>query len=86
RRQLVVAAEIQDPAMQMEWVRRGHGLGLMPSRLAARGIPDGLALVDAGDLDLSMRVVALRSPHLNRLAKAADAIAQAVGNMIAGND
>ncbi|TGT78618.1 LysR family transcriptional regulator [bacterium M00.F.Ca.ET.159.01.1.1] len=86
RRQLVVAAEIQDPAMQMEWVRRGHGLGLMPSRLAARGIPDGLALVDAGDLDLSMRVVALRSPHFNRLAKVADAIAQAVGNMIAGND
>lgn len=83
RRRLVVAAEIQDPAMQLEWVRRGHGLGLIPSRLAARGIPDGLALVDAGDLDLSMRVVALRSPHLNRLAKVADAIAQAVGKAIA---
>lgn len=83
RRRLVVAAEIQDPAMQLEWVRRGHGLGLMPSRLAARGIPDGLALVDAGDLDLSMRVVALRSPHLNRLAKVADAIARAVGKTIA---
>ncbi|TPJ78568.1 LysR family transcriptional regulator [Mesorhizobium sp. B2-6-2] len=83
RRRLVVSAEIQDPAMQMEWVRRGHGLGLMPSRLAARGIPDGLALVDAGDLDLSMRVVALRSPHLNRLGKVADAIAQAVGEAIA---
>ncbi|MEI9404906.1 LysR family transcriptional regulator [Mesorhizobium argentiipisi] len=83
RRRLVVAAEIQDPAMQMEWVRRGHGLGLMPSRLAARGIPYGLALADAGDLDLSMQVVALRSPHLNRLAKVADAIAQAVGKVIA---
>ncbi|TPJ28919.1 LysR family transcriptional regulator [Mesorhizobium sp. B2-7-2] len=83
RRRLVVSAEIQDPAMQMEWVRRGHGLGLMPSRLAVRGIPDGLALVDAGDFDLFMRVVALRSPHLNRLEKVADAIAQAVGEAIA---
>ena len=83
RRRLAVAAEIQDPAMQMEWVRRGHGLGLMPSRLAARGIPYGLALVDTGDLDLSMRIVALRSPHLNSLAKVADAIARAVGKAIA---
>ena len=83
RRRFAVAAEIQDPAMQMEWVRRGHGLGLMPSRLAARGIPYGLALVDTGDLDLSMRIVALRSPHLNSLAKVADAIAQAIGKAIA---
>jgi len=83
RRRFAVAAEIQDPAMQMEWVRRGHGLGLMPSRLAARGIPYGLALVDTGDLDLSMRIVALRSPHLNSLAKVADAIARAVGKAIA---
>ncbi|MBZ9994949.1 LysR family transcriptional regulator [Mesorhizobium sp. BH1-1-4] len=79
---LVLAAEIQDPAMQMEWVRRGHGLGLMPSRLAARGLPDDLALVDAGDFDLSLQVVALRSPHLNRLAKAAQAIARTVGEVI----
>jgi hypothetical protein len=55
----------------------------MPSRLAARGIPYGLALVDTGDLDLSMRIVALRSPHLNSLAKVADAIAQAVGEAVA---
>ena len=83
RRRLVVAAEIQDPAMQMEWVRRGHGLGLMPSRLASRGVPDGIMLVDTDDLDLSMRVVALRSPHLNSLAKVADAIAKTVGEVIA---
>lgn len=82
RHRLVVAAEIQDPAMQMEWVRRGHGLGLMPLRLAARGLSDGLALVDIGDLDLSLQVVALCSPHLNRLANAADAIAKAVGEAI----
>ncbi|MCZ8547245.1 LysR family transcriptional regulator [Mesorhizobium qingshengii] len=79
RHRLVVAAEIQDPAMQMEWVRRGHGLGLMPLRLAARGLPDGLALVDLEDVDLSLQVVALRAPHLNRLAKAVEAIAEAVG-------
>jgi DNA-binding transcriptional LysR family regulator len=82
RHRLVVAAEIQDPAMQMEWVRRGHGLGLMPLRLAARGLPDGLALVDVEDVDLSLRVVALRSPHLNRLAKTVEAIAKAVGEAI----
>ena len=68
--------------MQMEWVRRGHGLGLMPLRLAARGLPDGLALVDVEDVDLSLQVVALRSPHLNQLAKAVDAIAKAVGQAI----
>ena len=82
RHRLVVAAEIQDPAMQMEWVRRGHGLGLMPLRLAARGLPDGLALIDVEDVDLSLQVVALRSPHLNRLAKATEAMAKAVGEAI----
>ncbi|WP_095201134.1 LysR family transcriptional regulator [Mesorhizobium carmichaelinearum] len=82
RHRLVVAAEIQDPAMQMEWVRRGHGLGLMPLRLAARGLPDGLALVDIDNVDLSLQVVALRSPHLNRLAKAVEAIAKAVGEAV----
>lgn len=82
RHRLVVAAEIQDPAMQMEWVRRGHGLGLMPLRLAARGLPDGLALVDVEYIDLSLQVLALRSPHLNQLAKAAEAIAKAVAEAI----
>ncbi|CDX25204.1 Transcription regulator [Mesorhizobium sp. ORS 3324] len=82
RQRLLVAAEIQDPAMQMEWVRRGHGLGLVPLRLAARSLPDEVGLVDVGDLDLSMPVVALRSPHLNRLEKVAAAIADAVGKVI----
>ncbi|TPK54887.1 hypothetical protein FJ546_29100 [Mesorhizobium sp. B2-4-19] len=79
---LIVAAEIQDPTMQMEWVRRGHGLGLMPLRLATRGLPDGLALVDLEGVDLSLQVVALRSPHLNRLAKVVEAIAETVGKAI----
>jgi len=82
RHRLIVAAEIQDPAMQMEWVRRGHGLGLMPLRLAARGLPDGLARVDLEGVDLSLQVVALRSPHLNRLAKVVEAIARTVGEAI----
>ncbi|MEZ2333434.1 LysR family transcriptional regulator [Mesorhizobium sp. RCC_202] len=82
RQRLVVAAEIQDPAMQMEWVRRGHGLGLVPLRLAARGLPEDVQLVPAGELDLSMQVVAMRSPHLNRLAKVATTIAEAVGRAI----
>jgi DNA-binding transcriptional LysR family regulator len=82
RQRLIVAAEIQDPAMQMEWVRRGHGLGLVPLRLAARGLPEDVQLVPVGELDLSMQVVAMRSPHLNRLAKVAAAIAEAVGQAI----
>ncbi|WP_192245765.1 LysR family transcriptional regulator [Mesorhizobium silamurunense] len=82
RQRLLVAAEIQDPTMQMEWVRRGHGLGLVPLRLAARVLPDDVELVDVGDLDLSMPVVALCSPHLNRLEKVAAAIAEAVGKVI----
>ncbi|SFO46828.1 DNA-binding transcriptional regulator, LysR family [Mesorhizobium sp. NFR06] len=85
RQRLFVAAEIQDPAMQMEWVRRGHGLGLAPLRLLARSLPNGVERIDIGDLDLTMQVVALRSPHLNRLAKVADAIAAAVGEVI-GDD
>ncbi|MGX5826084.1 LysR family transcriptional regulator [Mesorhizobium sp. 43Arga] len=82
RHPLIVAAEIQDPAMQMEWVRRGHGLGLMPLRLAAHGLPDGLALVDLEGVDLSLQVVAMRSPHLHRLAKVVEAIAKTVGEAI----
>jgi len=81
-RRLLVAAEIQDPVMQMEWVRRGHGLGLIPLRLAARGLPENVQLVPIGGLDLSMQVVAMRSPHLNRLSKVATAIAEAVGQAI----
>ena len=82
RHRLVLAAEIQDPTMQMEWVRRGYGLGLMPSRLAARGLPAGLEVVDARDVDLSLQVVALRSPHLNRLAKVVEAIAKSISEAI----
>ncbi|WP_154674665.1 hypothetical protein [Mesorhizobium erdmanii] len=45
-------------------------------------LPDGIALVDAADVDLSFQVAALRSPHLNRLAKVAEAIAKAVGEAV----
>jgi DNA-binding transcriptional LysR family regulator len=76
RQRLVVAA------MQMEWVRRGHGLGLMPLRLAARAFPENVQLLPVGDLDLSMQVVAMRSPHLNRPSKVAAAIAEGVGRAI----
>lgn len=77
-----IAAEIQDPAMQIEWIRRGHGLGLMPERLLRRHMPEGVVLVETEDLDLSMQVVIMRSPHIQRLATVADAIAEAVGAVI----
>lgn len=82
RRRLSIAAEIQDPAMQMEWVRRGHGLGLMPMRLLRQHLPRGVMLIEAGDLDLSMQVVVMRSPHIHRLTKVADAVAKSVGAVI----
>lgn len=81
-RRLPVAAEIQDAAMQLEWVRRGYGLGLMPMRLIRQRMPDGVSRVEAQGLDLEMQVVFLRSPHLHRLAKVADAIADAVSMLL----
>lgn len=77
-RKLTVGAEIQDGALQIEWVRRGLGLGLLPMRLLQRRLPEGIALLDAQGLDLSMRIVVLRSPHLHRLSKVADAVMAAV--------
>ncbi|MET3581079.1 DNA-binding transcriptional LysR family regulator [Mesorhizobium robiniae] len=83
-RRLTVGAEIQDSALQIEWVRRGHGLGLFPKRLLQGELPEGVALVDAG-LDLSLRIVVLRSPHLHLLSKVADAVIEAV-TAIVGTD
>ncbi|MFD2056318.1 LysR family transcriptional regulator substrate-binding protein [Mesorhizobium calcicola] len=85
-RRLSIAAEIQDPAMQMEWVRRGHGLGLMPMRLLRQHLPKGVMLVEAGDFDLSLQVIVMRSPHIHRLAKVADAVAKSVGAVINQGD
>ncbi|WP_167392063.1 hypothetical protein [Mesorhizobium sophorae] len=31
--------------MQMEWVHRGHGLGLMPMHLLPQHLPKGVMLV-----------------------------------------
>ena len=81
-RRLSIAAEIQDPTMQLEWVRRGHGVGLMPMRLFGKQLPQGVTLVETKSLDLSMQVVALRSPHIHRLTKVAEAIAEAVGSVV----
>ncbi|MBB6409295.1 hypothetical protein [Mesorhizobium sangaii] len=72
--------------MQMEWVRRGHGLGLMPMRLLRQHLPNGVMLVETSDLDLSMHVVVMRLPHIHRLTKLADAIAKSVGAVIDRGD
>jgi DNA-binding transcriptional LysR family regulator len=79
---LSIAAEIQDPAMQLEWVRRGHGLGLMPIRLFDKQQPEGVTLVEAEKLDLSMQVVVMRSPHIRGLTKVAETIAEAVDSVV----
>lgn len=70
----IVTAEIQDAGLQLSWVRRGNGFGLMPRRLLRRGTPDGIATVGTPDFDLSLKVVLLRSPHLRSLAAIVDAI------------
>lgn len=68
--------------MQLEWVRRGHGVGLMPRRLFDKQLPQGVTLVETENLYLSMQVVILRSPHIHRLTKVAEAIAEAVGSVV----
>ncbi|MER8531838.1 LysR family transcriptional regulator [Mesorhizobium sp. M1005] len=75
---LTVGAEIQDGALQIDWVRRGQGLGLLPTRLLREKLPEGIALVDAPGLELSLRIVVLRSPHLHLLTEVADAVTEAV--------
>ncbi|MER8635037.1 LysR family transcriptional regulator [Mesorhizobium sp. M1365] len=75
---LMVGAEIQDSALQIDWVRRGQGLGLLPRRLLREKLPQGIALVDAPGLELSLRIVVLRSPHLHLLREVADAVTEAV--------
>jgi len=81
-RNLSIAAEIQDPAMQLEWVRRGHGVGLMPMRLFGKQRPPGVTLVETETLGLSMQVVVMCSPHIHRLTKVAESIAEAVGSVV----
>ncbi|MGX5840513.1 hypothetical protein ACWGTI_07325 [Mesorhizobium sp. ArgA1] len=41
-----------------------------------------MTLVETGAIDLSLQGVALRSPHIHRLAKVAYAIAEAVGTVV----
>jgi DNA-binding transcriptional LysR family regulator len=70
----VIAAEIQDAGLQLFWVRRGIGFGLMPRRLIERAKPSGITEIDTPHLDLSLSVVILRSPHLRRLASVIERI------------
>ncbi|MCP9229416.1 hypothetical protein NMG46_04015 [Mesorhizobium sp. LMG 17147] len=75
---VAASRSIQDSALQIDWVRRGQGLGLLPKRLLREKLPQGIALVDAPGLELSLRIVVLRSPHLHLLRKVADAVTGAV--------
>ncbi|TIT52142.1 MAG: hypothetical protein E5W72_09865 [Mesorhizobium sp.] len=67
---LMVGAEIQDSALQIDWVRRGQGLGLLPTRLLREKLWEGI--------ELALRIVVLRSPHLHLLREVADAVTEAV--------
>jgi DNA-binding transcriptional LysR family regulator len=69
-----IAAEIQDAGLQLFWVRRGIGFGLMPRRLIERACPSGITEIDTPYFDLSLSVVILRSPHLRRLASVLEKI------------
>ncbi|RZS76794.1 DNA-binding transcriptional LysR family regulator [Phyllobacterium myrsinacearum] len=80
---LVVAAEIEHSGLQMELVRQGIGLGLMPKRLFDRFPPDGIMEVDAVGGSLRLDVLMFRSPHLGPMAKVADAIGAQIRAFIA---
>jgi DNA-binding transcriptional LysR family regulator len=71
---LVVAAEVDDPKLQMGLIREGLGLGLMPRRLLASECPkDVIAIGNPAD-DLHLDLLSLRSPHLGSLTPVADVI------------
>lgn len=69
-----IAAEVQDPRLQLALVRNGLGLGLMPRRLTAAGIK-GVRVFDARWIDLTLGVHIERSPYLHRMAVVVDEIA-----------
>lgn len=73
-RSLVIAAEVDDPKLQIGLIREGLGLGLLPRRLLLSERPkDVVALGNAAD-DLELDLLGLRSPHLGALAKVADVV------------
>jgi DNA-binding transcriptional LysR family regulator len=73
-RRLSLAAEVQDAGLQLDLVRNGLGLGVMPRRLMAQQPPVGIEIVEAARLNLALDVVILRSPHLRALSKVIDAL------------
>ena len=73
-RQFRLGAEIQDPGLQAAMVRRGLGLGLAPTRVVRSQAVAGLSPLNT-DLELTLQVVMLRSPHLGDLAVVGDAVA-----------
>lgn len=72
-----ITAEVQDPRLQLALVRNGLGLGLMPRRLAATGI-EGVRVVDARWLDLTLGIHIERSPYLHRMGAVVDEIADSL--------
>jgi DNA-binding transcriptional LysR family regulator len=73
-RSLVIAAEVDDPKLQIALIREGLGLGLLPRRLLGSECPkDVIAIGNSAD-DLHLHVLSLRSPHLGSLTKVADVV------------
>jgi len=73
---LNIAAEVQDPRLQLALVRKGVGLSLMSRRLLVSAPPPGITVVQIDGLDLVLDIQVQRSPHLLSLGKVVDMIAE----------
>lgn len=74
RRHLPVTGELDDPRLQLAWVRRGAGASLLPRRLLD-AVGEGIEEIEAVGLALTLPVVLLASPHLGARGAVTDALA-----------
>ncbi|KPH08974.1 LysR family transcriptional regulator [Rhizobium acidisoli] len=74
RRHLPVTGELDDPRLQLAWVRRGAGASLLPRRLL-HAVGEGIEEIEAASLALTLPVVLLASPHLGARGVVADTLA-----------
>jgi DNA-binding transcriptional LysR family regulator len=74
RRHLPVTGELDDPRLQLAWVRRGAGASLLPRRLL-EAAGEGVEEIEIAGLALRLPVVLLASPHLGARVAVVDALA-----------
>jgi len=69
----MIAAEVHNMHMQLEFVQSGYGLGLLPARFIARnGSIDSVEVLRPPSFDLHRSVAIVRVAQLGALAKAVE--------------